>query len=230
VRLMECSVRTFLLVLLLLSCQGASSSVRAPVQPVRAETPLFNQRVLALLATYPERGAGGYQWPAPKGYAGTTQDLFLDGERIARGGQGSHCVGITFEVFFLVLEQWPGGFAASGFTEEKAKQLLKLWFVPTLGGKGVAEALPAVGLGREVPWREAIEGDFFQVWMNDKTGHSAIFLSWVFDEGGEIKGVRYWSSQPWTEGIGIAEHLIGSGSNEIDPNQFYVVRSSPMSK
>jgi hypothetical protein len=224
--------RRQLIIALLLGCSNLTHSEiqahpdKTIANPNQRQTPPFNQSVLALLSAYPEKGEGGYQWPAPKGYSGTTRDLYINQTRIAHGGQGSHCVGITFEVFFRALEQSPGGL--SQLNEVEAREILRLWFVPEVGDKGVVEALTNAGLGTEIPWREAIEGDFFQVWMNGgSAGHSAIFLGWTLDEKGQIAGVRYWSSQPWTDGIGIAEHPIGEGADAIDPKQFYVVRVTP---
>ena len=33
------------------------------------------------------------------------------------------------------------------------------------------------------------------------TGHSVIFLDWTRDDSGGITGMRYWSTQPGTNGI-----------------------------
>jgi hypothetical protein len=40
----------------------------------------LNQRVIALINTYPDQGFGGYVWPSPPGQAGTTR-VFLGWQR-----------------------------------------------------------------------------------------------------------------------------------------------------
>lgn len=192
--------------------------------PKTEALPVFNRRVIELAQKYPIEGS--YTWPAePPGTHGVTQDLFLGKKKIAKASEGSHCVGITFEVFWRALLLQPGGAAGAGLDEKQAKDLLRLWFVPDLGGRGVAEALPLYRLGKVLPAEEALPGDFVQAWMFDGSGHSFVFVGWVYNESQQRVGVRYWSSQPWTDGIGIAEHPIGEGG--IDMSQFYVARALP---
>lgn len=46
--------------------------------------------------------------------------------------------------------------------------------------------------------------------------------------GREHRGghVRYWSSQPWTEGIGVSEMVIDDSGAGFDPTQIYVARAA----
>ena len=156
----------------------------------------FNQRVLALIDEYPARGLGGYVWPASAGTDGTTRDLRIGDTVVARGGPGNHCVGVTLEVFWRALDRCEGGVAAA-LTAEAALDLKRRWYVPELGGRGAAEAITAHGLGAVVALDQAQPGDFVQAWNVDETmGHSMIFL------GADDEQLRYWSSQPWTDGIG----------------------------
>lgn len=187
----------------------------------------FNDRVLELARAYPK--GGGYAWPAPKGTHGTTRDLVIDGERIARASpNGTHCSGLTFEVFWRALEELPGGPAGVGLTPERATKLLRTWFVPKDRGKGPAEALPAFGLGARIrDLDDARPGDFLQVWMNNGRGHTAIFLGWIRDEAGHIVASRHWSTHPVTGGIGIEERAIGDGPRDIDPDAIYIARAAP---
>ncbi len=121
--------------------------------------------------------------------------LHYRGRTIARAGVGTHCVGVTFEVFWQIAHPLA---TKRGLTVRDIHKLRRIWFVPKAGGKGPAEALPRFGLGFEVKNKErARPGDFVQVWNFGRSfGHSAIFLRWVRDSNQRIIGFRYWSSQP----------------------------------
>ena len=67
----------------------------------------LNDTIMSLIDEYPDKGFGGYAWPARPGTHGTTRDLFQGKTRIARFGVGNHCVGITFEVMWRALSTRP---------------------------------------------------------------------------------------------------------------------------
>jgi hypothetical protein len=204
-------VRLAFALIALASCHHDSVSAS------RGEAVAFNKRVLALIDEYPERGYGGYVWPAASGTAGTTRDLRLGNDVIARGGPGNHCVGMTFELFWRALEGCDGG-AASALDLAAAEQLKRTWYVPELGGRGAAEALIASRLGTAVALEDARPGDFVQAWNADGTfGHSMILL------GADGDQIRYWSSQPWTDGIGRSESALGPTG--FDPTRIYIARA-----
>ncbi len=194
----------------------------APIEP--APTVSLNLRVLSLIGEYPAKGHGGYAWPAAPGTAGTTRDLQLGSTVIAHGGSGNHCVGMTLEVFWRAVESCAGGPPAA-LDVPRATELKRQWYVPRLGGAGPAEALPAAGLGVRVAQEDALPGDFVQAWNHDETfGHSMVFLGWKRDAAGQITGIKYWSSQPWTDGIGISEGEIGEGG--FDLSRIYIARAT----
>jgi hypothetical protein len=56
-------------------------------------------------------------------------------------------------------------------------------------------------------------------------GHSMIFLGWDRDPTGAIVGIRDWSSQPWTDGIGESWTAIGPAADAFDPGQVYIARA-----
>lgn len=210
-----------------LSCLAAASWIGEPAADPPQRVPRFNAMVLETLVEYRTRGGGGYAWPARTGTQGTTRDLWLGRVRVARAGGGTHCVGVTFEVLWRTLEKLPGGSARLGLTARSADRLRRLWFVPVAGGMGAAEALPALGLGRRIASLEdARPGDFVQVWAGE-WGHSMIFLGWVRDERGVITGIRYWSSQPWTHGMGESEMAIGAAEGAVRPEHVFVGRAEP---
>jgi hypothetical protein len=210
-----------MLLLLAAGCHRGQEAV-APPPP---EEPSFNERVVALIDEYPAGGHGGYVWPSEEGTAGTTRDLALGGEVIARAGAGNHCVGVTLEVFWRALDGCPGG-AEGAFAPAEARAFKELWYVPELGGRGAADALPAHHLGGLVALDEARPGDFVQAWATSGQGHSMVFLGWDRDDAGTITGIRYWSSQPWTEGIGVSEMAIDDTGAGFDPAQVYVARAA----
>ena len=185
-------------------------------RPAAVHPATFNERVLALIDDYPARGFGGYAWPAPAGTAGTTRDLRLGDAVIAHGGTGNHCVGMTLEVFWRALEQCDGGIPLD---VAAAEDLKRRWYVPELGARGAVDALAAHGLGAIVSLDQAQPGDFVQAWSADGTnGHSFVFL------GADADRIRYWSSQPWTDGIDRSESALGEGG--YDRDHVYVARAS----
>jgi hypothetical protein len=192
-----------------------------------APPPDFNARVLALADEHAPKGFGGYAWPAPEGLAGTTRDLRVGDDVIAKGGDGNHCVGMTLEVFWRALAQCPGGVEAA-LDVAAAKELVRVWYVPDFGGAGMVDALPAQRLGQRITTLDdARPGDFVQMWNADESsGHSLVFLGWNRDDAGAITGIRYWSSQPWADGIGTAESTLGATDAAYDLSRVYVARAS----
>lgn len=210
------------------AAQTPDASAGPPSKGADNQSLPFNDVILELVADYPAGGRGGYVWPAPRGRHGTSRDLRLGTTRVARKGRGTHCVGITFEVLWRALERQPGGPAGLGLDAAKALRLRALWFVPDDRGEGPAEALPALGLGIAIAdFERARPGDFVQMWMNSGNGHSAVFLGWLRDTSGKINGLRYWSSQPWTNGIGVSSHLFGAGRDQVDRSALFIGRALP---
>jgi hypothetical protein len=209
--------RAALLVVALGACHGATRPVTPP--------PTFNQRVVALAASYETGSHGGYVWPAAPGTAGTTRDLAIGTDVIAHAGDGNHCVGITLEVFWRALESCPGGVEAA-FDLDTVADFKRTWYVPALGAAGAAAALRDFGLGEPVALDDARPGDFVQAWTSDEIqGHSMIFLGWRRDDAGSITGIRYWSSQPWTGGIGESETAVRTAPDAFDPHRIHIARA-----
>lgn len=212
-----------------LAACSALERVEPTTSPPGAASPpgalALNARVLELVATYPDGGFGGYAWPARRGTSGTTRDLAVGDDVVATGGDGNHCVGVTLEVFWRALDECPGGVAAA-LSARRARAFKRTWYVPVDRGAGSAEALPAFDLGDRVSrLDDARPGDFMQAWRADGLGHSMVFLGWQRDERGVIVGVDYWSSQPWTDGIGRASTTIGIDEASFDPAQVYLARA-----
>ncbi len=210
---------------------GKDEEAPPPLRDGLPKASAFARELLRLIETYPADGTHKYWWPrgdAAGRYTGTTRDLIYKGETVARGdGKGSaYCCGLTFEVFVRtwerLCEQADRPFDIAGLSAKELLQLRRRWYVATDDRSGCQGALVAVGLGRKVEPKEARPGDFVQLWRGSGSGHSVIFLGWE-RRGGEVTGIRYWSTQTATDGIG--EHTERLGGKGIDLAQCAFVRA-----
>ncbi len=176
---------------------------------------------------------GGYRFePSPRcslearnprdpHYDGVRQPLEADGVVFARSNDSgnTYCCGVTLEVWWRaclqILGQPPSRDAGA------AERLLVDWFCPVMGHPGVSSALISRGWGYAVDLNDAIPGDLVQFWrsvdLKAPSGHSAVFLGVELDLEGRTH-LKYWSSQPATDGVGCHEELVG------DAWQVHVVR------
>ncbi|MFZ4580100.1 MAG: hypothetical protein ACOYOB_17075 [Myxococcota bacterium] len=219
------------------SPQPEPAAVALPDTPSAAspnlapDIPAFNKLILQTIDEMPNESSGGYVWPAPRALDGTTRDLWLGKVRVARAGVGTHCVGATFEAFWRSVEKLPGGAKGVGLDARRAESLKREWFVPRREARGMADALPRLGLGRRIlDWDDARPGDFVQMWGDGRPrswGHAAVFLGWIRDRAGTVVAMRFWSSQVWTEGIGTGAIALGKQLGDADPDRVYLVRAEP---
>jgi hypothetical protein len=212
----------FLSLLLTLALAACATSPRAgQTMPERLRIteagplPEFNTAILEVMASYPTDGTHDYWWPKSGeggGYDGASQDVFLQGVKVMDGEPlgRTFCCGLTLEVFakaYDVYTKEHAGGAAPSLTPEAWADFQKLWFVLEVNGDGPGSALEKYGLGRTIKQEEVVAGDFVQIWRYPKkgkkvgSGHSVVFLNWVKDRKGRIKGFRYWSTQKSTKGI-----------------------------
>ena len=188
-----------------------------------AALPEFNKIVLEVIKKYPTDGTHKYWWPknGEGNYSGCTRDLYLCGKRVMKGEpqKRTYCCGLTLEVFLVSYEKWlekHGGENASLISPDDWQRFQKLWFVENTNGPGPSAALEEFRLGRTIEPDMALPGDFVQIWRTPKegktipTGHSVIFLNWVRDKADKIEGMRYWSTQPGTNGISERIEYFGS--------------------
>jgi hypothetical protein len=175
----------------------------------------LSDAVQAIVATFPTDGSMGYYWPPDDGvWWGTPRDLSYLGTLVSPADpEGrSHCVGLTWDVAVTALEAEAGGpdRPVNGWSLDQLADFRTDWFVRELLGPGAAEAVEHYGVGERVPMRELQPGDFLQIWHSAHSGHSAIFEGWVY-RGRRIVGIRYWSTHPATDGIGVREERFGVG-------------------
>lgn len=191
----------------------------------------FNDLVVDLLEGYPTDGTHDYYWPSSGSWAGTTQDIWYLGTLVAEGdSQGRcYCVGITWEVYMQAFEEADamtgGDGTLNGMSVGDLYDFQSEWYVVDYWGGGAEWALDLWGLGEPVTDVADLQrGDFVQLWRYTGSGHSVIFDDWVLDGSGNVTGIRYWSCQSGTDGIGYAEEYFGSGGSDMDPAYFYAAR------
>lgn len=165
---------------------------------------------------------GGYKWDGTS--QGVCIALFHNGKLIRGYNEGgpSHCCGFTLSVAFITATN-------RGLLEDKTeKQVSKFssdWYgAGGVNGKLCVAALKNIGIGYEVSFEEAKEGDFCQIWRTNGSGHSVIFISHIYD-GDNIIGFNYRSSQKSTNGIGdTKEYYSDSGKGSMDREYTYFGR------
>ncbi|RME71648.1 MAG: hypothetical protein D6776_09925 [Planctomycetota bacterium] len=193
----------------------------------------LNPHVLAILRSYPTDGTHRYWWPKDGRYDGVSRTLRYDGEVVARGEPGGRtfCCGLTFEVWLRACERAhrhrgkAGPLRLAGIDAAGMRRLRSAWYCAAGGLAGPEDALVPRGLGYRIRRLEdARPGDFVQLWRHSGSGHSVIFLAWV-REGGRIVGMRYWSTQSSTRGIGVRVERFGPPRG-IDPQRLHIVRAA----
>lgn len=152
-----------------------------------------NKQILDIAYSYPN--GGKYNW---KG-SGTPHPIIFKNETILGAGEGgTYCSGFTFTV---VMRAATDRKLLTDKTPADIRKFQKEWYGAT--GDTEVQAGPAMenlGIGRRIPLEQARPGDFVQFWRG-KSGHSAIFLNWVVEDGKKI-GFKYRSTQKSTDGIG----------------------------
>lgn len=181
----------------------------------------FNDYVLKVLHTYPIDGTYPYSWTSEPNYVGITKDLFYKGEQFVIGDpeHRSYCSGMTFEVFFQAYQLYneEHGFDQIGqLTTAQEMETLRLQWYGVNGDRNtVKTALQSNGLGFETTDLTNVQkGDFVQIWRRSGSGHTAIFIGWVYNAMDEIIGFNYWSSNGGT-GVGYRTEYFGPGEKDM---------------
>lgn len=197
-------------------------------EPIESD---FNAYVLGILAGYPTDGSYGYYWPSGSDWAGTTRDIWYRETLVAEGDpqHRSYCSGITWETFMRAWAEVDlatgGDGTLNGIAVDDLYDFRTDWYVRDLWGDGVGVAVENYGIGEVVTdWADVRPGDYVQIWRHSGSGHTFVFIDWLTDGEGAIEGVRYWSTQGSTDGIGYNEEYFGTSGSDIDPSTFFVAR------
>lgn len=224
--------------------EPVAKPVIAQPQPTEQESSLpFNQLVLAQIATYSK---GSYPYLLNTDYAnynGVTSNIYYQGKLILKanpsGNRASHCVGITFEVFFHAMQDWNQRHGQSGDTTKGLNYnqlydfILKWYSAGPKAENNLVVALEKYKLGKRITnFEEARPGDFIDFSRENQTGHTVVLINWIRDHG-KIVGLRYWSSQESTNGIGYKTEYFniprsdGTKYGNIMKDKVYIGRVIP---
>lgn len=191
----------------------------------------FHKCVLYVIKKYPTDGTHQYYWPkgSKGGWAGTTCDLKYLGKVICKGDikKRCYCCGITYEVFFKAWEIYCQKkkipFRILELTPRDLIKLRSHWFVASGDNTGCQGGITKYKLGKAVKkFHLAQKGDFAQIWRKNGSGHSVIFMGWIY-QGRKIVGLKYWSTQKSTKGIGYRTEYI-HGKKGIVLEKVYIGR------
>jgi len=206
-------------------------ATESPPAPPVPKLGAFNGDVVAVAQTYPTDGTHRYHWPRSGSWLGNARDLRYGGVLFARGDPRGrcHCSGLTFEVFLQAWERWCTAeerpYRILDWDLEDLRRFRRAWFGTTGDRATIHTALTESGLGVRITDLEKAEpGDFVQLWRHSGSGHSCIFVAWVRDPAGAIVGLRYFSTQSSTNGIGEREERFGESGSGVKRDELYVVR------
>jgi len=194
-----------------------------PADGMLSDQPGFNQYVVDAIndgASYPKDGTYPYCWSY---YGDECGDMWGQiwggsylGEHVFGGGLDCFCSGHTLEVFLDAYERWQADHNAPTsqtygdltLDDVDVGDFYQFW-----QGFGVtyyasaADAFEYAGIGENVyeeDWDDVITGDFINLSRDTGTGHSVIFVDWVWD-GMHRSGLRYYGCN-------------GSGDSHPDPD------------
>ena len=202
----------------------ASDSVAfIPAEGLLDDQPGFNGYVVDAIndwSTYPKDGTYPYCWSYYGDECGDMWGMiwgtYYQDQEVFPGGLDCFCSGHTLEVFFDAYERWQvdhGVPLDTPYGDLTMNSLDVGDFYQFWQGFGVtyyasaADAFEDAGIGHNIyeeDWDDAITGDFINISRDTGSGHSAIFVDWVYD-GMHKAGLRYYGCQ-------------GCGDSHPDPN------------
>jgi chitodextrinase len=218
---------------------AASNSVSVDTEAQAAVNQIsLNSYVAKVISTYE---IGKYTYLLNNDYAhynGVTQDIAYKGTTLLRanpdGSKSSHCVGLTFEVFFKAMQarNINAGISKDNFnnmSSENMTDFMLTWYAalgtPKSQGDQLASAIEKYGLGTRITNLEEVRtGDFIDFSRTTSSGHTAVFINWIRDNN-NIIGFKYWSSNVSTNGINYKEEYFSdNGNGTVDRSQLYIGR------
>ncbi len=206
--------------------------------PSRLASQDLNAWVLDALDDYQD---GSYPYLLNTDYAnynGVTRNISYKNALIAKahpsGNRASHCTGITFEVFFKAMQSRNRDLSVAiddfnGMSVSDLRSFMQLWYVAgPKSSNNLAIAVERYGVGQRIhDLADAKAGDFIDFSRTNGTGHTAVLINWI-QQNGEIIGFKYWSSQGSTGGISYnTEYFTPKGSVMKSP--VYIARVGSIS-
>lgn len=219
-----------LLVALACLALGACEDAKPAPPPEMPALGDLNAHVLAIVDTYPTDGTHGYYWPRSGSWLGFTRTMRYDGRVLGKGDPQArcHCCGLTFEVFLRAWERWCKEVGRPhrilDLDIDGVRRLRRQWF--GVGGDRATlhTAITEGGLGvRITDLEKARPGDFVQLWRHSGSGHSCVFRGWE-RTGKRITGIRYWSTQSSTKGIGERTERFGKDGSTVKRDELWICR------
>jgi hypothetical protein len=218
-----------------------AATSKIDVQAIARKSEL-NNYVLKVIPAY---AGGKYPYLLNNDYAnynGVTENIIYKGSPIAKanpnGSKSSHCVGLTYEVFFKAMQERnkEAGISPDNFnnmTINNMKDFMLTWFAaqgsPKAEGDQLVGAIVKYGLGTQITkLDDAKAGDFID-FSRIKSGHTVVFINWLKDDKGNKVGFRYWSTQESTNGISYKEEYfsdnpLGAIKGAVNRKQLYIGR------
>jgi|GEM_PF-1112857 len=174
-------------------------------------------------------------------YNGVTTTLFYQDKILLKahpsGNRASHCSGITFEVFYKAMQRRNEVLGIpkddiKGMSYDQVQDFILHWYAAQgpKSSSNITVAVQKYGLGISIKnLEDARPGDFIDFSRENNTGHTAVFLNWIF-EGDKIVGLKYWSSQSTTGGIAYKTEYFnvtkpdGKTYGNVRIDQLYIAR------
>jgi hypothetical protein len=102
----------------------------------------------------------------------------------------------------------------NGMTFNDLFNALQLWYIEGTGDSE-SRAITSYGLGSAITnFEDARPGDFLSYSTTPSGGHSVIFLGWLRDDDNKIVGLKYFSSNLSSDGVGYGQtHFSDSTKN-----------------
>lgn len=175
----------------------------------------MNKAILEAITKLNVHKSQGYKWPAP--IDGSIGDVFYKGSKILKGNPDNftYCVGITLQAYLMACEAKGKDLG----TASDVMNIRRTWFIaqnvkqPLHANGGALDALSPAH-GRAVKLSEAQPGDLVQIWRKSGSGHFVIFINTYTENG--YQALKYWSTQPATNGIGYRTEYFEGVQNPIE--------------
>jgi len=165
---------------------------------------------------------GGYIWGSGSGLGiplmWTNPDTGQEEVLKDKQEEGTYCSGYVLQVGYITAKN-------RGLLDNKTKDelltFIKEWY--QANPKTCVTAITNLGIGQEIEFENAAEGDFCQLWRKDGSGHNVVFKNFVYKDD-KIVGINYRSTQKLTHGIGDRIEYFTDSSGKVKKDMTYFAR------